>query len=66
MDSSSPGWREKNMIDIKSLTLPELQEEMEKIGTCYMEQEESTTHLEQTVAHMKQTFADAGGSETQK
>ena len=41
-------------------------EEMEKIGTCYMEQEESTTHLEQTVAHMKQTFADAGGSETQK
>ena len=32
MDSSSPGWREKNMIDIKSLTLPELQEEMEKIG----------------------------------
>ena len=54
------------MIDIKSLTLPELQEEMEKIGTCYMEQEESTTHLEQTVAHMKQTFADGGGSETQK
>lgn len=41
-------------------------EEMEKIGTCYMEQEESTTHLEQTVAHMKQTFADAGGSEAQK
>ena len=41
-------------------------EEMEKIGTCYIEQEESTTHLEQTVAHMKQTFADAGGSETQK
>ena len=33
-------------------------EEMEKIGTCYMEQEDSTTHLEQTVAHMKQTFAD--------
>ena len=33
-------------------------EEMEKIGACYMEQQDSTSHMEQSISHMKQAFSD--------
>lgn len=33
-------------------------EEMEKIGACYMEQQDSTSHMEQSISHMKQVFSD--------